>query len=263
MFGPFLSGNAVSIPVSLMDELGNLLTVNSIEYRILNQDNAVLVDRTSLDGYVAGVTDVDIAVAADKNALSEGSLKELRVVEVYLNTPQGVVRKSFEYIIEAESNLVEGVNSFQSYAKAILVASDIPRLDGWNGSDKTERTKALIRARHNIGMLRFRYVFDDQQDIIDNTLSVTNLSEATPEEYARLPKTFREALQRAQVIEADYLLGSDEAGEFRREGVMSRTVGESKQFFRPGKPLEGPVSQKTMRELTKWVLTRKRVGRAA
>jgi hypothetical protein len=261
MLGPFLSNRPVVITVQLTDDAGNPISVSSVEYRLSNQDDTELMTLTNLSSFEAESDQALITIAADKNVFSGSNLRELRILDVYLTTPEGVILRSYEYVISAEQTLVEGENSFQAYGRAVMNAGEIPRLDGWNDADKEERVKALLRARRNIGKLRFRYVYDDNQDIIDNTLSVSSLDEATVEEYFRLPQEFREALQRAQVIEADHLLGGDARGEFRRDGVMSMGAGEARQFFRPSKPLDGTVCTRTMKELAKWILTRKRISR--
>lgn len=261
MQGVFLANQPINAIIPVVDEVGNALPVTSVEYRLIDQNDAEVIAKTAFGGYVAGDQEIEIVVPAESNALTPPATREIRVLELFLHTNTGVMRKSFEYMIEAEAVLVEAVNSFMAYGKSVLIASEIPRLDGWNDATKEQRITALMRARMNIGQLRFRHVFDKHQDIIENTLAVADVTEATPAQWAAFPESFKEALRRAQVIEADYLLGGDERGEYRRQGLMSMTNGESKQFFRPAKPIEGVVCRRAMNELAKWVLTRHRLTR--
>lgn len=51
-------------------------------------------------------------------------------------------------------------------------------------------------------------------------------------------------------------------GDIRRAGIMSATVGESSQFFRTQKPIEGVVCKRALKELTPYVINRVKIGRA-
>lgn len=257
----YLGGQPITLSVSLLDSEGTVIPALSIEYRVINQAEVELVPKTAVVGFTVGDEQVSVTVPADKNVLQGTNTLEVRVVEVYATTASGVIKLEGHYFIESEEVLVEGVNSFQPYALSLMLSSEIPNLPGWNNATKAERIVALKRARMNIGQLRFRYVFDAYQNIVDNTLGVADLTLATPAQYAAFPLQFKEALRRAQILEADYLLGGDELGQFRRDGLMSMTTGEAKQFFRPIKPIEAPVCKRAMRELTKWVLSRHRLTR--
>jgi hypothetical protein len=81
-------------------------------------------------------------------------------------------------------------------------------------------------------------------------------------QFVALPVRFKRALMLAQVAEADTLLsGGSSFEELRREGLMSMTVGESKQFFQSGKPLNLPVSRRAIGYLKPYVSYTLRVGR--
>ena len=269
----FLSGQDVTLTIPLQDDFDNALVPTALSYRVVDQDEVELIAKTALALPTAGDS-AEVTIPGDKNVVVPGDpprvpgysatpqYRQVRVVELYVVTAEGTVKLVREYVIEAEEVLVEAINSFQNYGHAIMVGMNLPQLPHWNDASKQERITALIRARQNIGMLRFRYVFDAYQNIVDNTLGVADLTLATPAQWAAFPRQFKEALQRAQVIEADYLLMPDDTiAAFRRDGLMSMTVGEAKQFFRPQKPIEGPVCKRAMRELTKWVLSRHRVTR--
>lgn len=246
MNGVFLAGQQINAVVPVTNEFGDALPVVEIQYRLIDHNDAILIASTNFEGYVSGDQEIEIQIPADKNVLTSPNTREVRVLDVWIKTTVGIVRKSFEYIIEAESVLVENVNSFMAYGKCVLTASEIPRLVGWNDATKEERITALIRARMNICSLCFKdCVVRDLKD----------------DEWASLDKEFKDALRRAQVIEADFLLGGDERGEFRRQGVMSMTNGESKQFFRPAAPIEGVVCKAAMKELARWVVTTKKIAR--
>jgi hypothetical protein len=270
MLMAYLGGYDVTLTIPLLDDSGNTLNLVSADYRVLDQNQTEIVPKTALV-VTAGDIEVSVLVTALQNVVSTTAIgplgttipntRDMRIVEVYVTTDVGVVKIEKEYLIEAEEVLLEGVNSFQPYSKSLFVAETIQDITTWNESSKRDRINALIRAREHIAHLRFRYVFDAYQNIVDNTLGVADLSLATEVQWNAMPQAFKEALRRAQIIEADAILGGDDLGDLRRDGVMSMTVGEAKQFFRPVKPLSGPVSRRTYNELAKWVLSRHRLGR--
>jgi hypothetical protein len=90
---------------------------------------------------------------------------------------------------------------------------------------------------------------------------ITNIGLLTAAEIEALPALFLQALRMAQIAESDSILGGDPVGELRREGLMSKTVGESSQMYRPGKPLVMPVSDRAMRYLAGYVRRSLVVGR--
>ena len=258
----FLGGQPTSLTIPLVDANGLPIMAVSVAYRLLDQSETELIAKTAVADFTEGNTEVVIAVSGAMNALTPPNTRELRLIELYCATSEGVVKIERTYLVEAEQVLVESVNSFQPYPAAVIVGMTIPNLPNWNAASKEDRIAAMIRARQNIGMLRFRYVFDAYQNIIDNTMGVNDLTLATPAQWNAMPTYFKDAVRRAQVIEADYLLMPDDSvAALRREGLMSMTVGEAKQFFRPVKSIEGPVCKRAMKELTKWVLSRHRIGR--
>ena len=258
----YLGGQAANIVVQLVDGNGDFIPADSVSYRVINENEEELVAKTALDTFGVGDESVTVPVNSTVNTLPVGVLRALRVVELYVVSSAGTIKIEQGYFIESEEALVEGTNSFMGYNKALYISYEIPNLPAWNEASRKDRIAALIAARRNIAKLRFRYVFDAYQNIVDNTVGVADLSLATLSQWQSMPLEFREAIQRAQLIEADYLLGGDEIGEYRRAGLMSITTGEAKQFFRPAKAIEGAVCRRAMKELTKWVLTHTRISRS-
>lgn len=258
----YLGGQAVNLSVPLFDSDGALIPALSVSYRVIDQNEVELVAKVALDSFVEGDDSVVVALDDALNTLDVGVTRAMRVVELYLTTEVGTIKIESGYFIEADEILVEGENSFQPYSKAVFCSGELPNVQNWNEAGKKERIAALIAARRNIGQLRFRYVFDAEQSIIDNSVGASDLTAATPEQWSAMPLEFREAVRRAQVLEADYLLmPNDSISAYRREGLMSMTVGEAKQFFRPAKAIEGVVCKRAMKELAKYVMTRTRIAR--
>ena len=68
------------------------------------------------------------------------------------------------------------------------------------------------------------------------------------------------AIAKAQIAEADFMMGGDTVEDKRRTGLMSETVGESSNMFRPGKPLVLAGSEKALRYLTGYITWSRRIG---
>lgn len=247
----YLGGTAVSLTIPLVDADGECIVADSVEYRVIDQNEVELVAKVALAGFTSGDDQAVVEVSSIINTLPLNDLRGMRVVELYALTLTGTIKVEQGYFIEAEAVLVEGVNSFQSYSKAVYSSYEIPAIQGWGQCDKSERVAALIAARRNIGHLRF----------LDSSASTSDITELTQTQWAAMPVEFKAAVCRAQIIEADYLLGGDPYGEYRRAGVMSMTVGEAKQFFRPAKAIEGAVCARAMKELSKYILIRTRIAR--
>lgn len=251
MLTTYLSGSEVVATITFTGEDGTELTANSAQYRVLDQNGQVIVALTAVPDFVAGSSDAAITVLAADNTLSETTVlltgetvvntRELRLIEVYAVTDAGTVSFEHAYIVEANNVLVEGVNSFQGYSSTLFRANNINKLEAWDAANKQQRVNALIRARENISRLRFK--------------DAINLTELTSTEFVNLDAFFKDALSNAQVIEADSLLANDEAAGLIESGVMSMSVGEAKQFFRPTRPVSGHVCSRALRELSAWVVT--------
>jgi hypothetical protein len=257
----YLGGNLVTALIDLIDTDGDPIKASAVSYRVVNQAETELVASTVLTSFAPGDPQAVVIVPADKNVLAAGAHRELRVIELLLTTDEGTVKLSHEYVIEADQMLTEGVNSFQNYATALLGAYDIPSLPGWDGAEKPQRIAALIQARLNIAQLTFSYVFDGSQDVMQPSFSLRDLTSLSDTEYASLPTEFKVAAKRAQILEADYLLGGDPVGDLRRQGIISSTIGPSTQFFRQRKPLDLPVCKRAVQALGKYVVLRVRLTR--
>lgn len=237
----------------------------SIEYywRLVDQEESLLIPN-SASFLIVGQSEVTITVPAENNTLPDGAVRALRVVEAYFTSPTGTVKVSFEYVIEAEHTLVVNVNTFQTYGEAVLGAYELFGLNGWANASKQDRAAALVAARRHIGQLRFRYLFDAFQDRIENSFGVSDITMIDAKSWASLPVDFVQAIKRAQIIEADFLLngGENPVDVKRRMGIVSETIGESSMFMRSARPLEQAVCRRAMKELAKYTVNRIRTTRS-
>lgn len=286
----FLAGTPVALTVALQDRNGNALDAASIEYRIVNQAGVELLPRTALLPF-AGGSEAVIEVLAGLNAvatidtatITAGQIdsffvRESRTVELFVTDASGnTVLLTKTYALEPAETLIAGLNSFQSFGQAELVAMDIPQLAGWNGSGEKDKIAALIEARLQICQLRFSLLNSNTNFGQDNLNYVPegsyptpyagmfmfngNLALITPSNFVKMPARFKLALCRAQVAQADAILGGDPVDTRRKEGLILESIGEVKQMFRGGKPLDLPVSKRALKYLSPFVSFSQRIGR--
>ena len=286
----YLAGTPVALTVALQDRNGNALEVASVEYRIVKQDGAEVVARTPLASFGGG-SEAVIEISAEINAVAVINpatvtaaqidslfVREARTVELFCTDGVGnTVLLTKTYALERAVTLFAGLNSFQTFSQAELVALDIPQLAGWNNANEKDKIAALIEARLQICQLRFNIINSNVNWGQDNLNYVPegsyptpyagmfmfngNLALITPMAFDKLPARFKLALCRAQVAQADAVLGGDPVDARRKEGLILESIGEVKQMFRGGKPLDLPVSKRALKYLSPFVSFSQRIGR--
>lgn len=271
----YLHGTDVQLEVPLLDGSGNQLNVTSVEYRVCDQAGTELVPKSALAGFVAGSLTAVIRVPAAVNALSAAASRALRAMELFCAVDGNTIVLLPTYVVERPDPLVVGVNSFQTYPSAQFVALDIPNLSGWDNASDAERIAALIDAREHICQLSFQrlssrfgqdyldYVPEGVRDVGSDLFGFNgDLKMLSPAQFADMPKELQEALNKAQVAEANVILGGDPVEAKRQDGLLLDSVGESRQMFRQGKPLQLPVSRRALAYLSQFVTFSKTIGRA-
>lgn len=272
----FLAGVPVKSTIALADEFGNALTVDALEYSVSDQSGVVLVTRQPLAGFTAGQAQVEVITPASINTLSAGTKRSMRRVVLHCTVAGSVVDIVHRYVVQASDVLVPGVNSFQTFEDAMMTALDIPNLTGWENALDRERMAALVEARTRICTLNFSLMkantwgmnslnYVPEGTFISPYAGLFNFSGditwLPAESFLQLPPRFLEALRKAQVAEANAILGGDEIEAKRQAGLKEDTVGESKQVFREGKVLNMGVSKGAMRYLAMFLNNSLRTSR--
>jgi hypothetical protein len=276
----YATGAAVQLTVPLQDASGNAYTVNTVLYRVTDENGVELVASTTLAGFNAGDVEAVITIPAEDNTLAAGVARGLRSVELVCAMDGGSVNLRVAYAIEAGDPLVVGVNSFMTYAMAEFVALGLPNIDNWNAADERSRMAALMDARSHIVQLSFtplnsnvNWGQDSLNFIPEGTyptdyvgdsnmfLFSGNLDLLRPNQFASLPTRFVDALRRAQLVEADFILSGGSIEQKRRDGLIQDNIGESRQMFRQSSPLQLPVCRRALDYLSYFVTFAKRIGR--
>jgi len=258
----FPVGLAVSVTLRFEDFNGDPVTPTGLSYHVEDENGSVVraAETISVD---PTATEVAVVIPAAINFLPAGTVSGARTVILSITTTEGVHEVSEIYTLRRPQRLSVLENSFITYAKAVVVADDMPRLDSWNLASAPERQQALIEAFTRLTRLGYHVKYPEGVEgmsylndriLFDRTrISPQMWSEMTTEWFGGLPKPFLEALAKAQVAEANELLSGDVVGAKRRLGLMSESIGESSMMFRPGKPLDLGVSRAALDYLTGYV----------
>jgi hypothetical protein len=263
-------GVAVTVTIPLVDFNGDPVTPTGLSYVVYNENDEEVVEETALD-VTEGMTDAEITVPGDLNTVVEGAPAGIRTVVLQIDVEGGSFRIDLLYKLRANVPLVLLKNSFQTYAGAQLLASEMTRMFGWDGADDATRQAALVEAYERL--TRVGYRVRRPQDIdFQNTVGELNDLEDIIEprswpvlqltRWQNLPDHFKRALKRAQVLEANEILRGDKIGEKRRSGLMSESIGESSMMFRPGKPLQLGISAPALEALTGYINIRMTLTRS-
>jgi hypothetical protein len=249
---------------------------------IVTDENGDTVGSGPVPGFVPGAAKLSVTVPAAMNTLPEqvrangytlviGTVRGYRKLDVkvvFENESTGgtlALPSNEYYFAPQESDLLKpGVNSFQTLVKAEMTALDMPNLPGWSGADRLTRVNAMIQARLNLDKLRYRYreMADDWQSYILPMFGVSSLVQLTQDQYKRLPLDFRFALERAQIIEADDLIGADPILIKRQQGIVSEKIGESSTQFASVRPAHNLVCARAIQTMSRFIAARVRMTRA-
>lgn len=218
------------------------------------------------DGVLASAQPVDLfsydkpelTVDVSFNQLNPGETVGYRKVELTTQDENGKTYLSeITYLIKSETGLEPGINSFARLPELITVSVDMIHLRTFHGASQEEQISALIQAWNNLGQLPVQ--FEDLKEMDSyNKGSTRELVDADISLLA--PKTYLRLL-RAQIIEADDVLGGNPIEARRRLGLISDSSGESAHFFRTSKPLNLPCCRAAVDELRGIVNWSVKIGR--
>ena len=263
----YLAGTLVALPIYIVDEDGNPYNVTGATYRLLDELGRVLNEgdiTLPLDSEGKVILSIDsqhnqIQPIVIENITAENKhaiqVNGARIVELSLTLDDGnTIAETASYILYPRDRLVIGLNSFQTSAQAILTASFIPDCDEFLNSSANKRIEALCEAQERISRLSF-----SDEAVTSLTL---NLNTMTPLEFNKLSERFKAALRKAQVAEANIVLGGGSVVEqLRQEGLSSETIGETHETYRGTAPANTLISQTAIKYLGEFIVNSKKIVR--
>lgn len=268
----YLNSSDVSIVVDIVDDDGNPLSFapSAISYRLLDQEGAQLVAATNITPY-AGEASVTILVGVIYNTLAATKTRGIRLLELTCtNESQKTVLHS-SYMLEKSDALQTGINSYQTCQGADLLASETPNVAAWNASSRLERIASMIEAHERIGKLSlhpYRGDFDGATrvsepfvtDGVFTSGAYGGLNALTAERFLALPPNFINAIRKAQIAEANYILDGDNGDH--KDGLIAEKVGESAQTYKTFKRMPYAVCKAALSYVQSYLVHGKKLGRA-
>lgn len=276
----YLADTEVTLTIDLVDAAGNGLSVNAIQYTVLDMNGQALVAQTSLAGFTSGDSQAVVVIPMLSNQLTAPNTREVRTVELRCATDTGTIGLSKTYAIETTDPLKVPETSFQTFPMAQLTAFDLPNIAAFHAASERDQIAALMEARSHIVQLNFNLLNSNAnfgQDSLNyvpegsfqsshvarNSVFVLNgsLDLLDETQFNQLPERFKKALRQAQVLEANAILGGEPDDAKRSIGIIEERIGESTIKFGQGAKLTLPVCRRALGYLSYYVSFAKRIGR--
>ena len=213
------------------------------------------------------------AAALTLNPLVTSAGREL-VVDL-ATTGLGSVELRDFFLITANNPVVKRTNSVMSYPEALSLRQSFGSvMSGWDEAENHDaRMAALIHAHLNLSRITYAVYMAGSGEPSnfagygvgsDNIFSGRNrvsLVGITQEKFDALPSAFMLALKRAQMVEANVILGGDAITSKRLSGIISESIGESSMFLQSRPALKLPISQQAFDILKPYISINISIGR--
>jgi hypothetical protein len=215
----------------------------SASYSVTDEDD-VEVDSGTLSAEERSGEQHVVTTDATFNQLSINTVRGLRSIILSVIDADNVeVEIIKRYYIESSQTIKAGLNSIVSFSKVLILVPDIPLLEGWEGalSDK-DRKAALVEAYERLGRFKLNDKFEENTIATYDEITLLELDSRMIQDFAK-----------AQIIEANALLGGEPHHDKRLQGVMSESAGESTTFYRSGTALSRGISAKAYAYVAKYL----------
>lgn len=215
---------------------------------------------------------VPLTVSGDEQELgvqidSADNLNEgARTVALNVTSNDGNFTLTQSYVLQGYRPLSVPTESAMTEATATLIRSGIASsgFDEWDYAGEITRRAALLEAWSRIKELPlhpWRLGEQIAPELVSFNGRKVRLDEFDKDQFQALPDHFKNALKRAQITEAAALLESDGAFERRRDGLISKTVGESSEMFTSQSPAMKSIHPATNRILSPYIKQTISIGR--
>lgn len=194
-------------------------------------------------------------------------------LNVTLTNGGAAAARTIYRVLAKDDRLVILQNSFQTYNEALLLANAMPNLGAFPAAGENDRIMALQEAWLRLTRLGYivRWPRDiDAQNYINwdgrrSEVIVPRIWSAMTFSrwYTFYPEVFRNAMRRAQISEADAVLGNSMHEQRRSAGVLEEKIGPASIKFRPTKSIADSIgiSKRTLDYLTGYIDLRASIGR--
>jgi hypothetical protein len=257
------------------DEAGNKIEGVSASWELFDE-RGIPIDAGVVADFDPTADAVSFEVDAVSLTLPAGANSAGREIVVIFTLADGEEVELRDYFLVVSSQpLSLMANSFVTYPEALALRQEFANLAGWDVNDRPRQAAALAEAYRRLCRMSFTCpgVRSNQSSVGYAAFGTgtdepffggrrVRVSALTLEQFDALPETFRRALKRAQLAEANALLGGNPIADKRKAGMISETVGESSAFFQSKPYLNLPISQEAYEEVKRFVFLKIRIQRS-
>lgn len=257
-------GRAVSITLPFVDYDERAIVPASLDYEILDENGDEVLALANILGFDANLGSHVITVTAAQNTLPATAVRALRTVRMRItDAAAATFWIESTYIVEVVGSLLVAVNSLQTYGEALLNVRDVAERDGWESATDEQRRTAMADAYGQMGNFSLNFIWGEgNEDSIATTYSYGTVRDLVVADMALLNSRQLADFKKAQLLQADYLLGGNVIEKDIADGLQSKTVGESSQFYRPRASLSMAISRRALSVLGKYINWSKRIARS-
>lgn len=275
MISNVTAGQPAKISMEAVDLAGNAVSGVSAAWELFDEAGASLAAGT-VDPYDGSSGTIEFEIAAADTGLADGVSSEGREIVVTVTESDGDLIEIRDYfVIVAAHQLQLMKNTFVTYPQALSLRQTFGgKMDGWDAEmDHQRRIQALVHAYANLSRVAYfianninsnpkNYAawgegYDGPFDLSYRV----RLKTLSTDQFNTLPSNFTSAMKRAQMVEANVLLGGDIVGEKRRDGIISETIGESSTFFNSKPYLSLPFSRQAFEIVRPYISIQTRIAR--
>ena len=180
----------------------------------------------------------------DEDVNDIGSLsKDFRTVTFTETDSDGIETETEQlYYLFPKAILVVSENSFGTLNEVLLLTPLVSNLRGWDSVDQKMKVAAMSEAYDQVSSFPLKSYFKNKYP-----------SDYTGDNWSELSSKIRLDFLKAQLIQADFLLGGSPEEKFRNQGMISRSVGESTSFFRTSFKLNLGICDRSYQYINKYI----------
>jgi hypothetical protein len=178
--------------------------------------------------------------------------RDFRTV-TFTETDSEGIETEFEhlYYLFPKTILIIAENSFGTLNEALLLTPALSKLKGWDSVDQKSKIAAMCEAYDQVSRFPLKSYFTNKYP-----------NNYTPEQWAKVNTKIRLDFLKAQLTQADFLLGGSPEETFRKQGMISRSVGESTSFFRTSFKLNVGISDRSYEYINRYIEKNISISRA-
>lgn len=248
----------VVVTLGFVSPEGDTIDPTQIDYQIVDETGAEVKALANIALPAAGTGQVAITVDVAENSIGT-EVRGMRKVELKVTNGTDFFWVRDSYILELASSLVFSTNSFQTYDEALLVSRGLAGMAGWDKANDQHRTSALQQAFDLLGSFSYRIMFEEGDS---QTYFEGSISELTADQWAILDPTWVANFQKAQILQANFLLGGVKIEKNIADGLQSSSIGEVSQFYRPRASLVLPICRDAVKYVGRYIKWSVGLGRA-